>query len=269
MAAQARSKKPEDSDFKQQRLRAWEPLLTPFWVILTFLSVGLLFLIIGIVTLHASNQTVEVEQEYKGTNPICPFDPDAPQPPDCCDISLPNDPNCLVEVELVIPKTMTPPIFVYYKLTSFYQNHRRYVKSRSDPQLSGTRRPDVSPCDPLESIGDKTLYPCGLIAHSRYNDTVLPPRVERDGSEVELDWEDKGIAWKSDMKHKFEARPLEDHETNIGPNGPVTIDEELAVWMRTAGLPTFKKLHRIIRRESLLEGETVTVPVHDGELVGM
>merc|ERR1711871_1076910 len=32
---------------------------------------------------------------------------------------------------------MTKPVYVYYELVNFYQNHRRYVKSRSDDQLRG------------------------------------------------------------------------------------------------------------------------------------
>ena len=30
---------------------------------------------------------------------------------------------------------MTGPVYVYYELDNFYQNHRRYVKSRMDAQL--------------------------------------------------------------------------------------------------------------------------------------
>lgn len=38
---------------------------------------------------------------------------------------------------------MKPPVFVYYELNNYYQNHRRYVKSRSSLQLLGEvcRRP--------------------------------------------------------------------------------------------------------------------------------
>jgi len=43
---------------------------------------------------------------------------------------------------------MKPPIYVYYELSNYYQNHRRYVKSRSSLQLRGEvrkshRGPDV------------------------------------------------------------------------------------------------------------------------------
>lgn len=39
-------------------------------------------------------------------------------------------------------------------------------------------------------------------------------------------------------------------ETQIGPGNftlPRVNEPEFVVWMRTAGLPTFRKLHRIIR----------------------
>ncbi len=31
-------------------------------------------------------------------------------------------------------------VFMYYGLSNFYQNHRRYVKSRDDSQLNGDER---------------------------------------------------------------------------------------------------------------------------------
>ena len=33
---------------------------------------------------------------------------------------------------------MAAPVYLYYQLDNFYQNHRRYVSSRSDTQLAGT-----------------------------------------------------------------------------------------------------------------------------------
>lgn len=46
-------------------------------------------------------------------------------------------------------------IFLYYQLDNFYQNHRRYVKSRSNTQLDGgdkkfmTADEVKSDCDPV------------------------------------------------------------------------------------------------------------------------
>jgi hypothetical protein len=58
------SKKPKDNAFQQQRLKAWQPLLTPKWVISTFLCVGVLFLPIGVVLLDLSASVQEVEIQY-------------------------------------------------------------------------------------------------------------------------------------------------------------------------------------------------------------
>ena len=58
-----------------------------------------------------------------------------------------------------------------------------------------------------------------------------------------------GIAWKSDRSTKFKA-PSED-PGQVGPNPDWEYtdveDEDFIVWMRVAGLPRFKKLHRVIR----------------------
>merc|ERR1711988_1172584 len=66
--AAEQTNRPEDSDFKQQRLKAWQPILTPAWVIGTFLSVGIVFIAIGIAVLIASNDVVEQSTgEYQGS----------------------------------------------------------------------------------------------------------------------------------------------------------------------------------------------------------
>ena len=78
---------------------------------------------------------------------------------------------------------MKKPVFMYYKLTDFYQNHRRYVKSRSDAQLRGIENlpPSDVTADCSDSHvenstegGDKlsnVVSPCGLIAWSLFNDS--------------------------------------------------------------------------------------------------
>ena len=59
---------------------------------------------------------------------------------------------------------------MYYRLTNFYQNHRRYVSSRDDNQLDGDPREVSSECDPYESSHDGLPYaPCGMIANSLFN----------------------------------------------------------------------------------------------------
>lgn len=83
-------------------------------------------------------------------------------------------------------------MYVYYELDNFYQNHRTYVKSRSNDQLGGKYIKDVEGlinCDPVTTVGDLYEFqrfnlngvaltdltapaiPCGLIAKSYFTDT--------------------------------------------------------------------------------------------------
>jgi cell cycle control protein 50 len=169
---------------------------------------------------------------------------------------------------------------VYYKLTNFFQNHRSYVKSRSEKQLRAFdihKASNLKDCDPLVTFGDwdapknssldrKVLYPCGLVANSFFTDIIHPPCIlplppspqtcvplappecaectDCDGCR---NWMKKGIAWPSDLDEKFINRPLTAGETRESPVGfklPQINDEDLVVWMRAASFPNFSKLYR-------------------------
>lgn len=118
------------------------------------------------------------------------------------------------------------PVYVYYELGNYYQNHRRYVQSRSMPQLMGkkisgtqidqcapiTTNADIDPvslnsiCETPDSTPENpqyypldlkaTAYPCGLIAKSVFNDTFS--MTYNDGLVVPFNKDN--IAWKSDVK---------------------------------------------------------------------
>ena len=69
---------------------------------------------------------------------------------------------------------------MYYGLTGFYQNHRRYVKSRDDNQLLGVLSENPSSdCIPYreDEITKKPIAPCGAIANSlftgKWKDSLL------------------------------------------------------------------------------------------------
>jgi len=142
---------------------------------------------------------------------------------------------------------------LYYKLENYYQNHRRYVNSRTDDQLRGVEENsvgDLSSCDPIisqdGSSDPNALYqPCGLIAASLFNDTFV---LKANGTIISL--RKQGIAWPSDVQSKFHNPPLGTPGIRIVAD---FTDEDFIVWMRTAGLPNFKKLYRIIDTD-LMEG---------------
>ena len=43
----------------------------------------------------------------------------------------------ITQVDINFDSDITGPLFVYYEVENFYQNHRRYVRSRSPYQLMG------------------------------------------------------------------------------------------------------------------------------------
>ncbi|MBA0808843.1 hypothetical protein Gohar_024550, partial [Gossypium harknessii] len=91
-----------------------------------------------------------------------------------------------------VKKRMKKPIYVYYQLDNFYQNHRRYVKSRSDSQLKeNSSWDDVSSCKPEDMSNDQPIVPCGLIAWSLFNDTYSFSLNSQ-----QLAVNKKGISWK-------------------------------------------------------------------------
>lgn len=85
--------------------------------------------------------------------------------------------QCIIQFE--VPYDIKPTVLLYYKLTNFYQNHRRYVQSYDADQLKGDERSasdlQNGNCKPVAEISDasgtKAIYPCGLIANSVFNGT--------------------------------------------------------------------------------------------------
>lgn len=92
---------------------------------------------------------------------------------------------CTVSIE--IDEELSENVYFYYEIRNFYQNHRRYFKSKSSEQLRGNEL-DFSAieddCDPVtrnkhlwkpQSIGNQALdpegvaFPCGMMARSLFN----------------------------------------------------------------------------------------------------
>lgn len=114
-----------DSAFKQQRLPAWQPVLTAGTVLPTFFVIGIAFIPVGIALLYFSDEVSEHVIDYthciqKGTINTT-----------CADvIKDQNQQSCECQIEFTLEKDFVGNVFMYYGLTNYYQNHRRYVKSR-------------------------------------------------------------------------------------------------------------------------------------------
>ncbi|KAH9258977.1 hypothetical protein BASA81_002597 [Batrachochytrium salamandrivorans] len=160
------SNKPDDTPFKQQRLKAWQPILTP----------------------DQGYVNCTISQQNQGYNAIQ------------ANAAM----NCYLTFNFTQDIPESTPVEVFYQLTNFFQNHRRYVKSRNDLQVGGGFVPDATlstSCDPQASYVSNTtglIYaPCGLIATSHFNDAFFVQ------SPSTVSMNEKNIAWPTDLSLKF------------------------------------------------------------------
>lgn len=255
-----------DSAFKQQRLPAWQPILTAGTVLPTFFVIGVAFIPVGIGLLYFSDEVKEHIIDYTNCNATDHFyNKDLPKK--CADV-IAADPfvECTCKITFELATEFAGKVYMYYGLTNFYQNHRRYVKSRDDSQLLGQLSQELSrDCEPFAFVEDENgrmpIAPCGAIANSLFSDKLTLYSLKHEKLVPLLK---TGIAWPSDKNIKFRnpegnlteafkdfAKPKnwtkhiyqldEVDESNNGFQ-----NEDLIVWMRTAALPTFRKLYRRI-----------------------
>lgn len=264
-----------------------------------FFSIGIIFAPIGGLLLYASSQVQEISIDYTTcyqdapNNTASTFDavPSAnvySQFKNNTDVKaqwkretvnvtfdgvVTQTQKCMIQFS--VPEDMTPPVLFFYRLTNFYQNHRRYVDSFFDDQLAGkgvtAKQVNNSDCEPLKTQDgtEKPFYPCGLIANSIFNDTFFSPYAV--GTEnTPYNMSETGIAWDSD-KQLYKNISSETAIDSIAvppnwqvrfPNGytqsnpPPNIgeDEHFMVWMRTAGLPEFSKLYMRNNTDTMKKG---------------
>ncbi|XP_072934393.1 cell cycle control protein 50A-like isoform X1 [Epargyreus clarus] len=253
-----KSRRPAESAFKQQRLPAWQPILTAGTVLPTFFVIGIAFIPVGVGLLYFSDEVKEHVINYthclkEGENMTC-----------AQYIKDYNMEPCTCEIEFTLKEDFKKEVYFYYGLSNYYQNHRRYVKSRDDSQLLGQLSlTPSSDCEPFayaeDKDGRKPVAPCGAIANSLFNDTLSVYSVDMHTLVPVLR---TGIAWTSDKEIKFRNPPgdlktaFANFTKPVNWRVPVWMldlnntenngfqNEDLIVWMRTAALPTFRKLYR-------------------------
>jgi len=223
-----------DTDFKQQRLKAWRPILTPTRVVAIYAITGLVFVIVGIIVQQGSKDVVEYRVQYDGDG----------MSTDCSVKSATEPEECTLTVKL--DKPMKGPIYVYYQLTNFYQNHRDYVKSVSQYQMRGeclkqdspanmdlcSSRFSVKDCEPRHlSPEGAFLMPCGSIANSLFTDTfkLLPVSTAAgtSGQQQNVTMSESGITWDTDLSYKFKNLKVTTDNCKI-VSGNLLCDEKLA-----------------------------------------
>lgn len=267
------SRRPPNTAFRQQRLKAWQPILTPRTVLPLFFTVAAVFALFGGLLIWASNQIQEVMLDYTWCGVDAPTGSFGSMPTDTVSYRFNQNTKMATEPQWMraddgstctlrfdVPVTMKHPIYFFYRMTNFYQNHRRYVLSYNENQIEGQALAandlgSAGDCKPLVSNAEgKPYYPCGLIANSMFNDSFSQELVGVNGTDSYY-MTNKGISWPSDRerfkKTKYNASDVVPPPNWVEsyPDGytddnlpDVSTWEEFQNWMRTAGLPTFAKM---------------------------
>ncbi|KAK9842792.1 hypothetical protein WJX74_002489 [Apatococcus lobatus] len=267
-APKKKTREPRNSRFTQQELPAWQPLLTPTVVISIFFLIGVVFVPIGVGCLVSALKVIEVTHRYD-------------------DICIAGDNNAAKEttlmqqdglgtnctVTLTIPKAMKAPVYIYYEIDNFYQNHRRFVKSTSNAQLRGeaVAASTLTNCEPelyQDSNKSALINPCGLPAWSYFNDTFAVALTSTTNGDPVLPGglyiNDSNIAWDTDTGKRIGHYIPQNLNTDPASRGGQTVtgylneDQHFAVWMRIAQLANFRKLYGRIDSD-FAAGDTVTV----------
>ncbi|WFD33357.1 hypothetical protein MCUN1_000170 [Malassezia cuniculi] len=283
--------KPPNTALRQQRLKAWQPVLTHVTVLPLLFLMGSIFAVIGGVMYWGSQQVNELRIDYTKCRELQPSDQftqipsseysyrfnnikskDVPAPEwRVQSIERPptSQPSFLCTVRFSVPATLEESVFLYYHLTNYYQNHRRYLKNIEFEQLMGhnlsLKAIRDGTCKPvaIDETVNKPIYPCGLIANSVFNDTFSDlTQLSADGSaNGTYVMSERNIVWKNEKK-KYVTPPYPASDVVPPPfwrggagtefsfnatyeDGKVfdpTQSEHFQVWMRTAAFPSFRKL---------------------------
>ena len=170
-------------------------------------------------------------------------------------------PECTISFE--VKELIEAPIFVYYHLTNFYQNHRDYSKSLSYSQLRNTvDSKNLSRCDGallIEEIFDydPTRYfnkftepfdpksiasPCGLVAKSYfngiYNSNYLDSYYLFDTNQNPIFINRRNISNYYSKEYVFKREPHFQHTQWIDVE-----DESFINWMQMESFPDFIKFY--------------------------
>ena len=232
----------KDSKFKQQRLPAWRPVPTIMTIVIVFSIFGVIFIILGIILLVYSNKVKRVEIDY--TNE--------------CNI------GGICHINKALEEDIDKPVFIYYQLDGFYQNSRRYLKSKNIDQLRGKTK-STDDCEPAETnremnlgtnvaidgtplIMDSKAIPCGLMAKTFFNDTYT---FKINNEPINVDETDISFDKDRDL-----------YKTNIDKSQQWhdLTDEHFIVWMRPSGLPNPRKLWGKIDRD-LKKNEVIDIDI--------
>lgn len=172
-------------------------------------------------------------------------------------------------VTFTTTKRLKAPVYLYYELQRYYQNHKRYVRSLNSNQLGGKYEApgSLGTCAPQQYASDSAdgtpvppnteINPCGLMPYSYFNDSFSLQGFTLD---------DSNIAWKSDRNSLYgDYAPSFFNQVPRSRGGGaiqgnVSHDQHFLVWMRPGAARTVRKLYARIN-EDIPAGTPLTLTV--------
>ena len=162
------TRRPLDTALRQQRVKAWYPVLDPWWVIGSFIVLGAIFVPIGkfsggggarrgelgqrghvyiditeLILTHADTFSLFLyicigfyiqSLSNQIFERVVQYDAyDSPHPECGINTTVNAGTNC--QISITVDEDLTPPILIYYQIENFHQNHRTYEKSRDNYQV--------------------------------------------------------------------------------------------------------------------------------------
>ena len=226
-----------NSPFRQQKVPACKPFLTPLMAAAVYGAFALISLIIGSSIMTSSDGVFEAVLDYS------------------------QCPNGLCSV--TIDQPIEDVLYLYYQLDGFHQNRQAYIKSVSWPQYRGKAPSDLSSCSPVEKDPANetfTMVPCGARSLSVFNDTfhIVNPGIQL----IET-----GIS-QSTFRKQF--KPI-NSEYQKGENYNIWLDswennmtnEHFINWVQIAATSKFRKLYGIIDGKLVPKGTVLNFTIAD------
>ncbi|KAK3003349.1 hypothetical protein RJ639_019513 [Escallonia herrerae] len=260
------------------QLPACKPVLTPTWVITTFFLVGALFIPIGLVSLHASHSVVEIVDRYDSecvpdlfkSNKVV-YIKDMSIHKNCSrhlKVATAHLVQCMDwtwtlrtgsprhHVGAKVHKHMKAPIFIYYQLDNYYQNHRSlfndtYSFSCGTHKLRVNRKNIAWKSDRNHKFGMQ-VYPFNfqkgtLIGGGKLDPNIPVCYVSNFVDPLSALFVFKYSVYRFKRKVVWVCRFTYSSSDPCGslefPRARLSDQEDLIVWMHTAALPSFRKLY--------------------------
>ncbi|CCK67808.1 Lem3p KNAG_0A01190 [Huiozyma naganishii CBS 8797] len=238
------NRRPREDNFTQQRIAAFNPVMTPKTVLPIYLLVAAVFVIVGGCLLAVASRVDQFTIYYQDCVTAAPNgDSFADMPEDHYLFEFHKNKTFAVapqwrfvddaaddaaergtcQIRFTIPSEIKKTVYINYMLENFAANHRRYVLSFSEDQIVGKAASysDIHDsaginCKPLARSGEngKLYYPCGLIANAMFNDTFPMELTNLSDNSKNFPLTNKNINWHSD-RSRFKKTDY--HYQNITP----------------------------------------------------